>query len=36
MHKYVDYYWNIGGVKFDVIDSDKADILQQGDTYRVY
>jgi uncharacterized membrane protein len=36
MHKYYDYYWNIGGVKFDVADSDKVDILQQGDMYRVY
>jgi hypothetical protein len=36
MHKYYDYYWNIGGVKFDVVDSDKVDILQQGDSYRVY
>jgi len=36
MHKYYDYYWNIGGVKFDVADSDKVDILQQGEPYRVY
>ena len=26
----------IGGVKFDVIDSDKVDILEEGDIYRVY
>ncbi len=36
LHKYYDYYWNIGAVKFDVADSEKVDILQQGDFYRVY
>jgi hypothetical protein len=35
-NKFYDYYWSIGGVKFDVADSEKVDILQQGDIYRVY
>jgi hypothetical protein len=36
LHKYYDYYWKIGGVKFDVVDTDKVELLEQGDTYRVY
>lgn len=35
-NKVYDFYWKIGGIKFDVADSDKADILEQGATYRVY
>jgi hypothetical protein len=35
-HKDYDYYWIIGGVRFDVLDPGKVDILEQGDTYRVY
>jgi membrane protein implicated in regulation of membrane protease activity len=36
LHKDYDYYWKIGGVRFDVLDPNKVDILEQGDTYRVY
>jgi len=36
LHKDYDYYWKIGGVRFDVLDPGKVDILEQGDTYRVY
>ncbi len=35
-HKDYDYYWKIGGVRFDVLDPGKVDILEQGATYRVY
>ncbi len=34
--KYYAYFWKIGGIKFDVADSDKVDMLEQGRTYRVY
>jgi hypothetical protein len=35
-HKFSNYYWIIGGIKFDAADADKVELLEQGATYRVY
>lgn len=34
--KHFVYYWKVGGIKFEVTDPEKAGILEQGATYRLY